>query len=120
MSMAARNADAPARPARLRPSDAQAHLVRALAADAAASGCTLTVEHAAAWPWASATFVGEQQRLALALVPPAAARRWLDGVADAELPMRGHVAMPPAVDAAEERDDGSVAATLSVLTLCEG
>lgn len=104
---------------RLRASDAQAHLIRALAADAARAGCTLAVEQATSRPWASATFVGEQQRLAIALVPVAAARRWLDTIEEAELTMRGHVAMPPAVDAAEERDDGSVAATLSVLTLHE-
>jgi hypothetical protein len=101
---------------RLRAGDAHAHLVRALAADAAAAGCTLAVERAASRPWASATFTGEQQRLSLALVPPAAARRWLDAIGEAELPMRGHVAMPPSVDAVEERD-GSLLATLSVLTL---
>ena len=98
--------------------DAQAHLVRALATDAAAAGCTLAVERASSRPWASATFTGEQQCLSLALVPPAAARRWLDGLGDADLPMRGHVAMPPAVDGVEDRD-GSLAATVSVLTLTD-
>ena len=106
------------RPERIRADDAHAHLVRALAAEAAAAGCTLAVEQASSRPWASATFTGEQQRLALALVPPAAARRWLDAIGEAELSMRGHVAMPPAVDGIEDRD-GSVIATLSVLTLHE-
>lgn len=97
--------------------DALARLTRALAASTAAAGCdTLHVVAGTSRPWASATFVGERHRLTLTLAPIDAARRWLAALADAELPMRGHVAMPPATDAVAERD-GTLAIDLSVLTL---
>lgn len=100
----------------VRGSDALARLIRALAQDAAVAGCTATIAADGSRPWASATFVGERHRLTLTLTPVVAARRWLDALAEAELPMRGHVAMPPAIDAVAERD-GALHVDLSVLTL---
>ncbi len=104
---------------RLRGGDAQARLARALVTDALAAGCTLTVEAVNARPWASATYVGEQQAVSVHVEPADAARRWLAMLPDANLPMRGHVAMPPAVDRMIEEGD-SIRADLSVLTLNDG
>jgi hypothetical protein len=103
----------------IRGGDAQARLARALVANAQAAGCTLTVEAAQAKPWASATYVGDQQSLVVHATPAAAARRWLAALADADLPIRGHVAMPPAMDGVEDTDDG-VRVRLTVLTLRDG
>ena len=101
----------------VRGGDALARLVRALSASATAAGCeTPCFVAGTSRPWASATFVGEHHRLTLTLAPPPAARRWLAALADAELAMHGHVAMPPAIDAVAEAD-GTLSVDLSVLTL---
>lgn len=96
--------------------DAEARLIRALTESAAAVGCTLTVEGCTSRPWASATFVGEQFSLGIALAPADTACAWLDALPEVELPMRGHVAMPPAVDWIGEKDNRlDVALTVLVL-----
>jgi hypothetical protein len=103
----------------VRGSDAQARLTRALTLHALAAGVSVTLEHCRSRPWSSATFEGVQLRMSLAATPLAPARRWLATLDEAELPMRGHVAMPPAIDAACPRGD-VMAATLTVLVLVDG
>ena len=100
----------------LRGRDVAARLVRALTRHAAQAGVSLCVEERHARPWASATFGGVQLHLLLHAAPAPAARVWLDGLAEAELPMRGHVAMPPAMDDVRGQGDGLIAeATVLVL-----
>lgn len=98
--------------------DAEARLRRALARHAIAAGVTVSVEHCRAQPWFSATFEGVQLHLSLVASPADPARHWLAGLEGAELPMRGHVAMPPALDAAAPRGDAMVA-TVTVLVLID-
>ena len=103
----------------LRGRDAAARLIRALTRHAAPAGVTLCVEPRHARPWHSATFEGVQLDLTLHAAPAPAARVWLDGLAEAELPMRGHVAMPPAIDGIRDEGNGIVVdATVLVLVDC--
>ena len=103
----------------VRNDDAEARLTRALARHAAAAGVTVDAERCRSRPWSSATFQGVQLHLTLVAAPAAEARRWLDALADAELAMRGHVAMPAAVDAITDRGD-ALAAEIAVLVLVDG
>jgi hypothetical protein len=103
----------------VRNDDAQARFERALTRHALAAGVLVVAERWRTRPWASATFEGVQLDLTLAASPAAPARQWLAALADADLPMRGHVAMPPAVNAAYLRGD-EVVATLTVLVLIDG
>jgi len=103
----------------VRGADAEARLARALIADALVSGVGVTIDTCRSQPWFSATFEGVQLKLTLTATPAAAARTWLAGLGDAELPMRGHVAMPPAVDAAVPCGN-AMTAELSVLVLIDG
>ena len=100
----------------IRGGDAQARLARALRADARREGCDLEIEAQSAHPWASATYVGDQQRVKVRLCPEPEARRWIATLGEADLPMRGHIAMPPAVDRIEE-ENGELIVHLAVLTL---
>lgn len=102
---------------RVRGRDVERRLCAALAANAAAAGCTLAVEQCRGRPWSSATFVGEQLALVMLLDPADAAAAWLAALAEADLPVRGHVAMPPAVDRVEPAGIGlRVRATVLVLS----
>ena len=103
----------------VRNDDAQARLERALARHANAAGITVAVEQCRARAWASATFEGVQLDLTLAASPADAARHWLAALAEVDLPMRGHVAMPPAIDAVYPRGEDMVA-TLTLLVLIDG
>lgn len=71
--------------------DAGTLLRRALARDAAAAGCRVSVTSAQATRWASATFTGAQHRLTLEGEDDAVLAEWLGGVNEADLPMRGHL-----------------------------
>lgn len=102
----------------LRGTDAEARLARALVANAGAAGVLVAIERSRSRPWSSATFEGVQLHVALHAAPVDATMAWLTALPDAELPMRGHVAMPPAIDSAAERDDGLVV-ELSVLVLID-
>ena len=103
----------------VRNDDAQARLEQALARHALSAGVAVTVERWQSRPWASATFEGVQFDLTLAASPPDAARQWLATLAEVDLPMRGHVAMPPALDAVHLRGEEMVA-TLTLLVLIDG
>ena len=77
--------------------DAGTAFRRAIECDAKAAGCAITVSEAAATRWASATFVGAQHRLRFVAADDAALERWLGGLADADLPTRGHLVADVAV-----------------------
>lgn len=102
----------------IRRGDAEARLVAALTTDARAAGVTLTMGACRSCPWSSATFEGTQLQLDVHAGPESATRAWVAALADAELPMRGHVAMPPALDAAVAEGDG-LRVTLTVLVLID-
>jgi hypothetical protein len=61
-------------------------LLRVLERSAAALGCTVALSHEATTPWASATFVGAQYRVA---VGGGALDAWLAALPEAELPLSG-------------------------------
>ena len=86
-------------------------LLRALERSAAAAGCTVKLHHEALTPWASATFVGGQHRVAAITGPDAAA--WLRGLATADLPLPNFYVASVAVEA---RESGAV---LTILVLEE-
>ncbi|TPG12622.1 hypothetical protein [Sphingomonas oligophenolica] len=87
-------------------------LARALRLSAVTAGLDALVLSATEQPWASATYIGARHRIELGLPAGPARYRWLAGLAEAELPMRGHIALPPAILAA---DDDRV--TLEIVTL---
>jgi hypothetical protein len=99
--------------------DAEARLIRALTRHAAGAGVTLCVETRHTRPWCSATYEGVQLHLTLSAAPAPVARVWLGGLAEAELPMRDHVAMPPALDSIREEGDCLVAEA-AMLVLVDG
>ncbi len=74
-----------------RRADTATLLDRAVIADAARVGVTVSVVASGATRWASATFVGARHRLTLSSEETDAAAAWLDGLADADLPLRGHL-----------------------------
>ena len=96
----------------VRLADPATPLARALVAAATAAGCDATVTAIATRSWASATYVGAHHEVALAIRACVERYRWLASLAQADLPVRGHVALPPTILSA---DDGGV--LLEVLTL---
>lgn len=64
-------------------------LVRALAIDALAAGCSVTVLDARSHPWSSATFEGERHRITVAIPDDAATRAWLAALPEAEFRLPG-------------------------------
>lgn len=91
-------------------SDPAGRLLRALRSSATASGCAVGVEIEATTPWASATFVGAQYRVA---VVGDGLDAWLTGVPAVELPIPGGFV----ADCAIERT--AAGAVLTVLVLEE-
>ena len=87
-------------------------LARALRLSAADAGLDALLLSASERPWASATYAGARHQLVLGIPASTARYRWLAGLAEAELAMRDHVALPPAILAA---DDERV--TLEIVTL---
>ena len=69
--------------------DAGTLLARALVADAARRGLSVTVRDWRSHPWASATFVGNRHVATLVVEGDAAA--WLGALPDAEFSLRGHI-----------------------------
>lgn len=68
--------------------DAGARLERALIANAAQAGCTVTIADANWVRWASATFTGARHTLWLVAAAGEALDRWLADLLEAELPLR--------------------------------
>lgn len=98
--------------------NAATRLERTLVKHAAATGVGLTIDRIASTAWASATFVGARHRLDL-VVAGAAAREWLAGLAEADLPMPGHLVADVAVIRQRHGAAGSVA-IVEVLTVEDG
>lgn len=96
--------------------DAATLLARALEQSARRAGPTIVIRHADWRRWASATFTGARHELTVELSGGDAAGGWLDGLADAELPIRGHLV----ADAVVRRRHGEgelLVATLEILTV---
>ena len=71
--------------------DAHTLLERALIRAGDVAGCPVTASEGSWERWASATFVGARHHLTLRLGRTDAAKAWLAELADAELPIRGHL-----------------------------
>ncbi len=82
----------------LRGPDAGTLLVRALRGQAATAGAVVAVRSIASTPWASATFTGRRQRIALDAQSGDTARRWIDGLPEAEWDIRGHLVADVLID----------------------
>lgn len=96
--------------------DAATLLARALAADARAAGCPVTIA-AADWSrWASATFTGARHLLRLSAPPSPALIVWIAALPEAEFALRGHLVADLSV-AAVHHDGAEVAIELEVLTV---
>ena len=101
---------------------AGAELKRALRAWFTALGAPLTFETLSSRPWASITFSGERHRLTLCLPGPgaeAAADAFLDGLAEREFALRGHILADIEAAGVECDADGQVRLTLEALTVAE-
>lgn len=96
--------------------DAATLLQRALARDAAAKGCTLTIVSVHSFRWSSATFVGARHRVVIDAVDDAASAAWLGSIAEVDMPMRGHFVADARL-AQLDRERGRVTATLEALTV---
>lgn len=96
--------------------DAATLLARALMRSASEAGLSLTVRHANLRRWASATFAGARHELTVELPDGGAALAWLDALAEADLPIRGHLV----ADAVVLRKHGEgewLVAALEILTV---
>jgi len=89
-------------------------LERAILAHAARCGLAARVSEARSTPWASATFAGARHRLVLEV--GGNAREWIDGLSEADLPIRLHLVADLAVSRVEDGED-STRAELEVLTV---
>lgn len=96
--------------------DAATLLRRALERHADAAGCDVSVCVQESTRWASATFTGARHTVALTLRDDPASGLWLNGLGEAELPLRGHL-VADVVTVSVTRDDGDVSVTLEALTV---
>lgn len=98
--------------------DAAALLERALLASAATADVSVRATDWRTTRWAPATFTGTRHELTVTGLSSSALTAWLDGLPDADLPMRRHFV---AGIVAESRDDagGMTIARLAVLTVEE-
>ena len=84
-------------------------------------GAAVAVETLASRPWASITFSGERHRIALCLPGPgaaAAAEIFLEGLAERDFALRGHILADIAL-AERSDEDGQVRLILEALTVEE-
>lgn len=98
--------------------DAATLLERALIADAARAGAAIAVIEGESRRWASATFVGARHVLTLVAADSRQLAAWLGGLAEAELPIRGHLVADIAV-VSRTRAGGDVTAVVEALTVEE-
>lgn len=96
--------------------DAHTLLQRALTRSADQAGCPIEWGESDWERWASATFVGARHRLALSLAAGEGSERWLAGLDEAEVELRGHLLADLVVTGAE-RSGGRIAVTLEALTV---
>ena len=96
--------------------DAGTLLVRAIRAQAAATGVVVAVRSIADRPWASATFIGTRHEVALDAQPAALRDRWIAGLAEAEWTIRGHLVADVVIDRVVDTDRDA-AILISILTI---
>lgn len=77
-------------------------LARALRQSAATAGLDALVLSANERPWASATYTGAHHQIVLGIPAGPCRHRWLAGLAEVDLPMRGQIALPPAILTADD------------------
>lgn len=97
-------------------------LKRVLRVNLVKLGAAVAIESHASRSWASITFSGERHRLALCLPGPgaaAAADAFLDGLAERDFALRGHV-LADIVLADRSDEDEQVRLILEALTVEEG
>lgn len=103
------------------PAPAGDELKRALRVHFVHLGAAVAIESLASRPWASITFSGERHRLALCLPGPgaaAAADAFLDGLAERDFALSGHVVADIALVERYEEDE-QVRLILEALTVVE-
>ena len=97
---------------------AASRLERAVSAHAACAGVALTIDDIRSTRWASATFVGARHRLVVT-IKGVGAHDWLANLAEADLPMPGHLVADLVV--VDQRRSGTAStATIEVLTVEAG
>lgn len=99
---------------------ASAELRRALGVVFVGFGAAVTFESLTSRPWASITFAGERHKLVLRLPGPgaqAAVDAFLDGLADREFALRGHIVADIEATGIERDGDGQLRLTLEALTV---
>lgn len=102
---------------------AGAELKRAIRVNFVSFGAAVTFESLTSRTWASITFAGERHRLVLCLPGPgaeAAVDAFLDGLADREFALRGHVLADIEAAGMERDAEGQVRLTLEALTVEDG
>lgn len=98
--------------------DAATLLVRTLEAAARRAGCPARIVDADWTRWASATFTGARHSVTLAAPASPALDAWLATLAEAELPVKGHLLADLAVAARRQIGD-EVEVRLEALTVEE-
>ena len=101
----------------IRGRDAEAQFARALVTAARASGLEPVLAELRSRPWASATFVGTRVSLVMVAPRSPALHGWVAALAEAELPMPGHLLASLAVDGIGEGEDGTVRIALTALVI---
>ncbi|WP_395613317.1 hypothetical protein [Allosphingosinicella sp.] len=99
---------------------AGAELRRALGVVFVGLGAAVTFESLTSRRWASITFAGERHKLVLRLPGPgaqAAVDAFLDGLADREFALRGHIVADIEATGIERDGDGQLRLTLEALTV---
>lgn len=91
---------------------------RALIRSAASAGVTLEVLAARARPWASVTFAGARHSLTVRVDPGEVGQGWLSGLAQADLPVAGHL-VADAVVGARREVGGGIEAEIELLSVEE-
>ena len=100
--------------------EASTELKRALRACFVTLGAAVTFEAVASRPWASIIFSGERHRVALCLPGPgaqAAVDAFLDGLADREFALRGHILADIEAAGVQRDGDGQIRLMLEALTV---
>lgn len=101
---------------------AGAELRRGLRSCFAGLGAAPVFDSLTSRPWASITFSGERHRLVLRLPGPgadAAVEAFLDGLAEREFALRGHILADIEPIAVDREDEGQIRLTLEALTVEE-
>lgn len=99
--------------------DVDAALSRVIEQSAGVAGCPVRVAANGRRRWASATFSGARHAMTISAIPTAQFDRWLGGLADADLSVRGHLVADLKIMAVR-RSAEQLSADIEVLTLEAG